>query len=577
MRVSIKFSLIIFTLIGLLACNDKTQVEIANKENILLFGNGGEPKGLDPHRVSGVPESNILRSIFEGLLQDHPEKDISYVGGAAESWEHNSDKTIWTFKLRKNGKWSDGTPLTAHDFEFAYHRMLRPETGSPFVEMLYFLKNSKSYNQTKLGKILCGLNPEFPVKWKKIESTDFSPNSGSNNNLNQIGLDHLKLEKLKEIKTSPQIFNWPENISNDTKIAILDELIEYHSHKTTPDLWERAKVGVTVIDDYTLQLELRGPTTFLPQLTKHFTWYPVPRHLIMKLGDGDMSKYFTEWTNPKNIVGNGPFKLKSWRMNHSIETERNPHYWDKENVTLNGVRFLPINNVYKQPQILRQEPYVGCNFYRFNINREALSDIRVRQALNLAINKEEITARILRGYVPATGITPPMTNYDPPKVIDYNIQKAQKLLAEAGYPDGKGFPRIKILINTKEKSRTLAEAIQASFLKNLNITVEIVNMEWAAYLATVRSKDYDIARGSWIGDYLDPLTFLELWTSGNSNNNTGFANKEFDQILERAGQEVDEQKRAQLLIKAERLFLEQNAILPIAWYYRNYLVHTSVK
>ncbi|GAA5496250.1 hypothetical protein Rhal01_02433 [Rubritalea halochordaticola] len=585
------------------SCQKETQITTANREDILIMGNGNEPKGLDPHRVSGVTESKILRALFEGLVQDDPVHDKSQLPGAAESWTHNEDKSVWTFNLRKNAKWSDGTPVTSEDFVFAYHRMLRPETASPFVEMLYFLKNAKQYNRSELGFILCGQDPNFPVKWDTLKEIAFQPSEDAENQYAKTGLDNLKLKDLESIKANLASFPWPDTISTETQNLILDRLIEYRQAEGV-DLWDKAHVGVTALDDYTLKLELRGPTTFLPQLTKHFTWYPVPKHLIMDLGKGDMSAYFTEWTSPENMVSNGPFQLKSWRMNHSVDTERNPHYWDAENVKLDGVRFLPINNLYtearmfmdeqvhitsglpsevideikvKQPELLRQDIYVGCIFYRCNTKRKPLDDVRVREALSLCIDKNTISEKILRGYKPAYAITPPMEGYDPPHVIDYDIEKARKLLADAGYPNGEGFPRIKILIASRETARTMAEAVQASFLENLNINVEIENKEWAAYLTAMHEGDYDIAGGGWIGDYLDPLTFLEMWTEGNANNNTGFADANFEGKLKVAGKIADEEARFTKLQEAERIFLESHAIMPVAWYSRNYLIHPAVK
>lgn len=606
MRILSFITLTLTSLFVLSSCQKEDAVTVANRENILILGNSNEPKGLDPHRVSGVTESKILRALFEGLIQDHPTEDFGTEGGAAQSWTSNSDKSVWTFKLREDGKWSDGIPLTSEDFQFAYHRILNPDTASPFCEMLYFLKNAKAYNTSQLGYILCGLDKNFPVSWEEIKAIDFGANDKSQNQLNAVGLDHLSNAELKKIRAEVDTFEWPAGPTLQTKQAILDRLIAYHDDGK-PDLWSKANVGVEATDSHTLLLTLRGPTTFLPQLTKHFTWYPVPKHAILKYGKGEMSAYFTGWTDPGKLVSNGPFQLKSWIMNQKVEVTRNPQYWDANNVKLDGVRFLPIPNLYtearmfkdqqlhitgglaaevidefklKHPEQLRQEPYIGTLFYRCNTQKEnghPLTNPLVREALNLTVKRDKITQLILRGYTPASSITPPMDSYQPPKGSDYNPERARELMAEAGFPNGDGFPTLKILIASRETARTMAEAVQAGFQEDLGINVEIENKEWAAYLTAMREGEYDLAAGGWIGDYLDPLTFLELWTKGNSNNNTGWSNEQFEKLLVESGNTPDIKKRNALLFQAEQLFIKDNVIIPVAHYSRNYLIHPAVK
>lgn len=216
------------------ACQKETQVEKANREKILLVGNGGDPKSLDLHLVTGVIESKVIGSLFEGLVGDDPQSDTEMPPAAAVSWEHNSDYTEWVFKLREGAKWSDGEPVTAHDFVFSYNRMLHPELAAPYVEMLYFIKNAEAYNK---GKI-----------------TDF------------------------------------------------------------------AEVGVKAEDDYTLRIQLKEPVPYLPGVTRHYTWFPVPKHIVLQ--HGKISDRFTEWTDVGNIVGNGAFVLESWKMNDHVAVKK---------------------------------------------------------------------------------------------------------------------------------------------------------------------------------------------------------------------------------------------------------------
>lgn len=487
----------------------------ATRDGILLVGNASEPKGLDPHLVSGVVEANILRALFEGLVTNDPSSDSASPPGAALSVSPDASATVWTVKLRPDGKWSDGMPVTAQDFAFSYERILTPELGAKYSEMLYFLKGAEAFNK--------GL------------STDFST------------------------------------------------------------------VGVLVVDELTFQLTLRGPTPYLPQILKHYTWTAVPRHVVLKFGK--IGQRGNPWTRPENIVSNGPYQLKSWRRTDHIEVERNPHYWDAARVTLNGIRFLPVTNLYTEarmfrdgqlhltysatpevvdlmkkenPAELRQEPYVGTTFFRCNTTRKPLNDPRVRQALSAAIDQQAICSNVYRGYPPAYSMTPPMGDYQPPRLVSYDPEKAKRLLAEAGFPDGKGFPRLKILIASKETAATLAQATQAMWRKNLGIEVEIENKEWNAYILAMQNLDYDIANSGWIGDYLDPLTFLEMWTPGNGNNNTGWDNPTFANLIQQSSTEADAGRRYELLKQAEALFVQDYPVLLLGWYSRNYLIHPSV-
>ena len=500
----------------LASCQKESQVAKASRGGILLIGNANEPKGLDPHSVSGVPEANILRALFEGLIADDPQSDAATPSGAALEVTPDATATVWTAKLRPNGKWSDGMPVTAQDFAFSYERLLTPELGAKYSEMLYFLKGAEDFNKGK--------------------TTDFST------------------------------------------------------------------VGVEVIDDETLRLTLRGPTPYFRQIIKHYTWTAVPRHVVLK--HGKIGQRGNPWARSENIVGNGPYKLKSWRRTDHIEVERNPFYWDAANVTLNGVRFLPITNLYTEarmfrdgqlhvtyaatpevvdlmkkehPAELRQEPYVGTAFYRLNTRRKPLDDVRVRQALSFAVDRQAICDNVFRGYKPAYAMTPPMGDYDPPHIAGFDKEMARKLLAAAGYPGGVGFPRLKVLIASRETAATLAQAVQAMFRETLGIEVEIENKEWNAYLVAMQDLDYDIASAGWVGDYLDPLTFLEMWTPGNGNNNTGWDNPEFVKLLQQSFQEADAARRFELLHQAETILVGEAPVLLIAWQARNYLIHPSVE
>lgn len=606
-------------LVLLVSCQQETQVERANREGIFLFGNSNEPKGLDGQVVSGVLESNILRALSEGLVSDHPSEDAGYLYAGAEAMEADETATVWIARLRQNARWSDGEPVTARDYMFSYERILTPSFGAKYADMLYFLDGAQEFNRGLRGRILFERSPQDgQPPWEELEAVGFRPDETIPaealeglaerpwSDLNAAerllsarsrGLDGLKRDELEWIAEDPAgRFVWPDGFAHAE--TVLARIIASFDE----DMWQLARVGVEALDDHTLRLTLRGPTPYFPQILKHYTWNPVPKHVVLK--HGTMTQKGNQWSKLGNFVSNGPFQLKSWRINDHLEVERNPYYWNAEAVTLNGVRFLPINNAYtearmfrngqihqtysappemvdlmlrERPELLRQEPYVGTMFYRCNTNRKPLDDPRVRRALGLAINQKDLCEKIMRGFIPATGMTPPMEGYDAPQVVRHDPEEARRLLAEAGFPGGEGFPRMKILIVSRETASTVAQAVQAMWRHELGVETEIENKEWTAYLDAMQKVDYDFAASGWIGDFLDPLTFLEMWTEGNGNNLTGWANADFEELLRRSHQESDADRRYTLLRDAESILLDESPTLLIAWYARNYFLDPSVE
>lgn len=496
-----------------------TRIEEATKNKTLILGNGSEPETLDLHLATGQPEHHIFSSLFEGLVAPLPDNPDANGPGAAASWEHSPDFVTWTFHLQPNGKWSDGTPVTAADFAYSYERELTPALAADYAAMLHPLLNAEAFN--------------------KGEITDFS------------------------------------------------------------------KVGVRVIDDHTLQLTLKGPTPFLPSMLKHYSWFPVPRHAIERFGK--MTDRDTKWTRPGNMVCNGPFQLKEWRFTHSITVERNPHYWDAAAVKVNQIVFLPIQNtgtedrafndgqihatntvpldktpVYRntRPAEYHEDPLLSVYFYRCNVTKKPFDDKRVRKALALAIDRESLIKNVLRaGQKPALGFTPPGCGegYSTPMVLKFDPVEARRLLAEAGFPDGKGFPKFDILINTMESHRTIAEAIMAMWQQHLKLPVTVLNQDWSVYLKSQRDLEFTVCRAGWVGDYLDPFTFLSIWQKGDGNNNTGWHQPRYDELMAQSCLEADPVKRMAMLREAEELLLDELPILPIYWYVHSYMLKPSVK
>lgn len=503
----------------LAACSGgKSRVEQGNEEGVLHFGNGTEPQAIDPHLTTGVPESHIQEALLEGLVSKNPETLVPEPA-VAESWEVSEDGRIYTFHIRPAARWSDGEPVTAEDFRWTWQRALDPGMGNEYSYMLFPLKNAEKY--------LTG------------EVKDFG------------------------------------------------------------------EVGVRVIDTHTLEVELTEPTPFFLQLLSHHSYFPLPRHVIERFGKA--TDRFTPWTRPGNMVGNGAFRLVEWKLNKYVRVEKNPLYWDAEHVRLNGVVFYPTENVVTEermfrsgqlhytndtpvdkvpqyrdahPEQIRLQLYLGTYFYEFNVRKPGLDDPRVRRALAMTVDRQTLVDSVLKGVnVPAYALTPPGTlGYQPPKLFDFDPEGARKLLAEAGYPDGKGLPPLEILYNTHEGHRKIAVALQQMWKKHLGIDVTMVNQEWKVYLDSRRTGDYTIARASWIGDYVDPDTFLGMYITGGGNNRAGWSNAEYDDLLlRRIPAMKTQEERFEGFYRAETILMEEMPVLPVYTYSTKHLIHPSVK
>jgi len=439
------------------------------------------------------------------------------VPGAAESWEVSGDKLTYTFTLRNDGKWSNGDPVTAHDFVYSWKRMLSPDLGALYAYLLHCIENAQAYNEGGLS--------------------DFS------------------------------------------------------------------KVGVEALDDRTLRVKLAHPTPYFLTMQFHQAYYPVHKPTIETFGA--TTERGTKWTRAGNHVGNGAFRLVEWHPNEHILVEKNPHYWDADNVRLDGIQFFPIDSnqteerafragelhltetvpIHKietyrnnNPEVLRIGPYLGSYFYRFNVTREVFSDKRVRRAFAMAVDREEIASNVLKaGEEPAGCLTPAVAGYTCGAEIPFDVEAAKKLLAEAGYPDGEGFPPVEILYNTSDQHKLIAEAIQRMWKQHLNVDVQLYNQDWKVYLASQNNLDYDIARAGWIADVLDPINFLEMFLTGGGNNRTGWSSEEYDRLINAAYAEAAGERRIALLQQAEALLMEEAPVIPIYYYTQKHLKAPEVK
>jgi oligopeptide transport system substrate-binding protein len=515
----ILLSILLATCVTLTGCgSSETNVVAGNKSGTLYWGNGTEPQSLDPQIATGVPEHHVISAVMEGLvLKDR--KTLEPRPGVAKTWDVSNDGRVYTFYLRENAKWSNGDAHTAQDYVWSWWRALQTTLGNQYAYMLFPIKNAKRYYDG--------------------ETSDFSD------------------------------------------------------------------VGVKAIDNRTLQVTLTNPTPYFLQLLDHYSLFPVHQATIEKFGRAD--ERGTRWSYEGNLVGNGPYKLEEWKINRHITVTKNPYYWDEANVSINSIVFKPVDNAVTEERMFRagalhvtssipadkiaiyQEksapelkitPYLGTYFYRLNINTPQLQDKRVRRALGMAIDRKQLVDNITKGgQIPAYTMTPPGTmGYFPESTLNFDPEAAKRLLAEAGYPNGEGFPSVEILYNTNEGHRKIAVALQEMWKNYLNIDIKLLNQEWKVYLATESAGDYQISRGGWIGDYVDPNNFLDMFLCNGGNNRTGWCNEEYDRlILEVAPSQPSHEQRLKIFQQAETMLLEDMPIIPVYTYTSIKLLHPSVR
>ena len=424
--------------------------------------------------------------------------------GMAERWEVSADKKHYTFHLRSGISWSNGDPVTAQDFALSWERALGPTFGADYASQLYLVKNAKAFNEGQIK--------------------DFQ------------------------------------------------------------------QVGVHVVDAQTLSVDLENPTPYFIDMCAFATLAPVHMPTLKKHG--------TSWIKPENVVTNGPYLLAEWRLDDHIRLKKNPAYWDAANVKMATVEVKPINDAntalnyfvtgatdlmmdkgmvppsltkkLKQQEWFHTGPFLGTWFIRINVTKAPFTDPRVRQALALAVDKKRIVEKItMLGENTAESLTPPGAgqNFQPPPGLGYNPQKARELLAQAGFPDGKGFPRIEYLYIPLGVEKNIAVELQAMWKDNLHIEVGLTKQEQKIWLASLRELRYDMCRSSWVGDYNDPNTFLEMFTSGNGNNRTGFTSPVYDQRVVDAAAEADVAKRSAIFQQLEKqLVSDDTAIIPVYFY-----------
>lgn len=493
----------LLSLSALSGCHRATPVDEGIATQTLLVGNAAEPSDLDPHIIDAWTDSNICYALFEPLAWID-ERTTRPVPAAASGWDVSKDGLVYTFHLRPDGRWSTGEPVTADDFVYSIHRVLSPNLGAVDAYMLWPIKNAEAFNK---GAI-----------------TDF----------------------------------------ND--------------------------VGVKALDPLTLRITLARPTPYLPALTLHSAWLPVHRATIEKFGR--MDERGTKWTRPGNLVGNGPFVLKEWIPNGRIVVERNPQFRDAAHVRLNRIEFFPIETgeteesafragqldvTYRlpnadiaryrreHPEELRIDPILASFYLFLNVHRPPLDNPKVRRALSLAVDREAFVDTVLaHSRLPAHAfVAPDCGGYTSRANVPTDFAEARRLLAEAGYPGGKGMPTMEALSYQSEHAVKILEVIQAEWAKELGVHITITPQEQKTLFSNSRAHNYTIAFSGWIADYPDPTTFLDTMKTGNGNNWAGWSNPRYDALLARAATLADNDQRFELFQQAEALMLQDAPLIPL--------------
>ena len=555
----------------------------------IWINNLTEPEWIDPAKTSEAVGIEVVRNTFAGLVQPHP-KTLAPMPDIATHWNISKDGKTLTFHLRKS-TWSDGHPLTAHDFEWSWKRALDPKTASTIAIDLYPLQNGKFFNQKALH-------------FKNL------PTDLSEKELRTLIESIASVDEVSKADNPGEFFvlvGGENSEKPENRQKVLDTLHHkiLHGKKIRVQVADSSVVGVQAKSDETLVIHLIDPVPYFFSLLYNHTFMPVPRHVIERLEN--LGKNPALWTRPENVVSNGGYVLKEWKFRQYMLFEKNMNYWDAENVKTRFVKALMIEsyntmvNYYRGGSIDwtgkhgaipseyfdKISPYKDFHvdsvfalyYYTINTNAPPMDDVRVRKALSLAVDRESIVKHISRtGEIPTANFVPAgLPFYTSKRYSLHDPQLAKKYLAQAGYPDGKGFPKVTLIYNTAELHKNIAETVQQMWKNTLGIKVDIENLEWKVYLKKLLAKDYQIARLGGTGAYLDPHTFFENFSAFSGSNYTNWSSTEYDQLLNKANGEMDPNKRLAILQKLESILDKNQPTAPFFVYTKSYLKKPYLK
>lgn len=465
-----------------------------------------EPPTLDWTLATDNVSIRIIENLMEGLTAFDPQ--LRPVPALARGWEVSPDGKRYLFHLREDVYWSDGVPVRAQDFEYAWKRLLDPETGAEYAYFLYVIENAYEYNTGRIRD---------------------------------------------------------------------------------PD-----RVGVRALDDHTLEVRLKRPIVFFPSITTFVVTYPLRQDIV--------ERYGSRWTEPEHLVVNGPFSLESWRHEYRVTLRANPRYYrgrpaldrivfyvvpepttaltlyETGDLDLVSLPPVAIPRYRHHPDYIRV-PFLRGYYYGFNVKKPPFDDVRVRRAFALAIDRSRIPEILKGGEIPTTSWIPPgMFGYNPDIGLPFNPQEARRLLAAAGYPEGRGFPEVEAVFNSGMENRLIAEFLQEQWRRHLGVRVRLRNMEWKVYLKQLQVDPPALYRLGWGADYPDPDNFMNLFTSTSGNNHTQWGDSRYDALIEAAAVERDPQRRKALYDEAQRLLTEEAVpIIPLFAAAQNRLVKPYVR
>ena len=516
-------ALIMVSTTVLTACGTKTNNGTNNNnsnEVVLDVSVGPEPETLDPNKNTSVDGATYITHVFEGLMK--LDKDGKIVSGAAKSYEVSEDGLVYTFKIRDDAKWSDGTDLTADSFVYSWRRLVDPLTASDYNYMIDMVKNANEIMDSKMDK---------------------------------------------------------------------------------------SELGIKALDPKTLEVTLSVATPYFLEITAFPATYPLREDIVEANPD-------TWYQDANNYNGNGSYVLTEWKHQSMIVMKQNENYYDVANLGPDTINFhlmeddntilasfengeilfgdsLPSEEIDRMTDNgLYIEGQLGTYFFALNTEDEALKDVNVRKALSLAIDRNYLVESVAKGgqqpadtFVP-TGLSDVDIETEFHEVSnkwysvakeDYetNVAQAKELLKEAGFENGAGFPTIELMINPGHES--IAEAVIYMWQQELGINATISQQDWAVFVETRNSGEYQVARHGWLGDYNDPISFLDMWVTGGGNNDVNFSNEEYDKLIEKVKASSDREERITLMHQAEDILAEEMPIIPLYFYTDLYLKSDSLE
>ena len=567
------------------------------------FNNHTEIKTVDPALVNGQPEGRIINALYEGLVGLDPKDRMPNKNGAARDWDVSDDLRTYTFYIRPEARWSNGDPVTAEDYHYSLRRFLHPLTAAEYA-------SAPGTSRTERITPPAARASNRAIRWK----------------FNCICRETCRKPGRAKCLFGKLVSKSPEQMPDDQEAAkkITQQfVVEMDGKQRTfvmvdPRYGEKVpegaeacrsitldfrEVGVKVLGKLTLEITLESPTPYWPQLLGFYPLFPVHRGCLEEHGA-------PEWTEPENLVCNGPYRLEFRRPRDRIRLVKNEQYWNADAVQLEVVDAFAVEhritslNMYERgeldwvnqipgtvvPDLMKQAkngerkdfnpaPMLAAYYYKLNTNRKPLDNPKVRQALTFALDRQEIIDIAMQGpEKPAFHLVPPgVAGYESPTFGKEDVAKAKALLAEAGFPEGRGFPRLEILYNTDDTHEAVAEMIRKQWQQNLGITVTLQNESWSSYQDRLRAMEYDVGRQAWIGDYIDPNTYLDLFLEDNENNQTGWSDPKYEAMIERAKTIRDPAERFEVLREAEAMLMEELPIVPIYHYVSRNLVKPHVR